>query len=386
MKIHEYQAKNLFRKNNICVPEGAVSNSLEDALCTIEKIKYPCVIKAQVHSGARGKAGGIKLVKNENEARIFVKKIMGTQLITTQNAPSGQPVNHILFEQPCLIKKELYLGILIDREYEKICIIASAEGGMEIEELATNTPEKIVKQWIDPSIDIKEYNIRNLHKQLRLSEKLYKNFSICVRELYNLFIANDVSLMEINPLAISKDDGVVALDAKIDFDDNALYRLSNIVPLMDKKQENDREVLAKENNLNYIALDGNIGCLVNGAGLAMSTMDIIKYVGGEPANFLDVGGGATEDNVKNALKLILDDSKVETVLINVFGGIARCDVIAQGIVEAAKEIKIDRPLIVRLEGTKVEEGKKILEKSTLKIISASNLLDAAEKAVKSIKK
>lgn len=385
MKIHEYQAKNILKKHNIHIPKGLVSNSLTDGLNAAEKIGYPCVIKAQVHSGGRGKAGGIKLVKNKGEAETFIKNILHTKLITIQSGAAGQPINHILLEEPCSIIKELYLGVVIDREYDKVCIIASLEGGMEIEEIAVNSPEKIIKQWIDTSIGIKDYHIRNLHEQLMLSSKLFKEFSVCVKGLYNIFIQNDVSLIEINPLAMNSEDQFIALDAKMVFDDNALHRLPHITSLMDKLQENHREVLAKENNLNYITLDGNIGCLVNGAGLAMSTMDIIKYAGGEPANFLDVGGGATKDNVKEALKIILDDKKVRAILINVFGGIARCDVIALGIVEAAKDITINIPIIVRLEGTKVEAGRAILKESSLSIISASDLLDAAEKAVRSIK-
>lgn len=384
MKIHEYQAKEILRQHNINVPKGMVSNSLEDSIQAAEKIGYPCVIKAQVHAGGRGKAGGIKLVKNKQEAEVFVKSILNTQLVTIQSGPSGQPINHVLVEAPCSIEKELYLGMVVDREYNKVCIIASLEGGMEIEEIAVTAPEKIIKQWVDVSIGIRDYHIRNLYEGLALPNNSYKEFVICVKGLYNIFVNNDVSLIEINPLAINSENAFVALDAKIVFDDNALYRLPHIMNLMDKMQENHREVLAKEHNLNYIALDGNIGCLVNGAGLAMSTMDIIKYAGGEPANFLDVGGGATKENVKEALKIILDDKNVKALLINVLGGIARCDVIAQGIVDAANEITINVPMVVRLEGTKVDEGRAILKESSLDIISASDLLDAAKKAVQSI--
>jgi succinyl-CoA synthetase beta subunit len=384
MKIHEYQAKEILNKHNINTPKGIVASSIEDSLNAAEKIGYPCVIKAQVHAGGRGKAGGIKLVKNRTEAETFVKGILNTQLVTIQSGPSGQPINHVLVETPCSIERELYLGMVVDREYNKVCIIASLEGGMEIEEIAVTAPEKIIKQWVDVSIGIRDYHIRNLYEGLGLSSNLYKEFVICVKGLYNIFVNNDVSLIEINPLAINTDNLFIALDAKLVFDDNALYRLPHIMSLMDKMQENHREVLAQEYNLNYIALDGNIGCLVNGAGLAMSTMDIIKYAGGEPANFLDVGGGATKENVKEALKIILDDKNVKALLINVLGGIARCDVIAQGIVDAANEITIDVPMVVRLEGTKVDEGRAILKESSLDIISASDLLDAAKKAVQSI--
>jgi len=384
MKIHEYQAKEILSQHNINTPQGFVSNSVEDSLNAAKKIGYPCVIKAQVHAGGRGKAGGIKLVKNETEAKSFVESILHTKLVTIQSGPAGQPINNVLVEAPCAIEKELYLGMVVDREYNQVCIIASLEGGMEIEEIAVTAPEKIIKQWVDVSIGIRDYHIRNLYEGLALPSNMYKEFVTCVKGLYNIFVSNDVSLIEINPLAINSDNSFVALDAKIVFDDNALYRLPHIVSLMDKMQENHREVLAQEYNLNYIALDGNIGCLVNGAGLAMSTMDIIKYAGGEPANFLDVGGGATKENVKEALKIILDDKNVKALLINVLGGIARCDVIAQGIVDAANEVTINVPIVVRLEGTKVDEGRTILKESSLDIISASDLLDAAKKAVQSI--
>jgi len=384
MKIHEYQAKSILSKNNINTPKSIVASSVNECLSAAAEIGYPCVIKAQVHAGGRGKAGGIKLVKSREEAEIFSKSILNTNLVTVQSGPAGQPINHILIEAPCSIEKELYLGMVVDREYNKVCIIASLEGGMEIEEIAVSAPEKIIKQWVDVSIGIRDYHMRNLYDGLSLPGNLYKEFVQCVKGLYNIFVNNDVSLIEINPLAISSGNQFIALDAKIVFDDNALYRLPHIVSLMDKMQENHREILAKEHNLNYIALDGNIGCLVNGAGLAMSTMDIIKYAGGEPANFLDVGGGATKENVKEALKIILDDKNVKALLINVLGGIARCDVIAQGIVDAAKEITINVPMVVRLEGTKVNEGRAILQESSLDIISASDLLDAAKKAVKSI--
>jgi len=383
MKIHEYQAKKILSQNNIQVPKGYISNSLEGALNVAQTLGYPCVIKAQVHAGGRGKAGGIKLVKDKNEASIFIKSILNKNLVTIQSGPSGQPVNTILIETPCSIKKELYLGMVIDREYDKICIIASSEGGMEIEEIAVKDPDKIIKQWVDLSTGVCSYHIRNLHTRLNLPETMYKSFSQCINGLYNIFVNNDVSLVEINPLCINKQEEIVALDGKIVFDSNALYRLPHIVSLMDKEQENQREVKARESNLNYIALDGNIGCLVNGAGLAMSTMDIIKYSGGEPANFLDVGGSATKDNVRDALNIILGDKNVKAILINVFGGIARCDVIASGIVEAAKDINV--PIVARLEGTKVLEGRDILNNSKIKITFAADLLDAARKSVESIK-
>jgi succinyl-CoA synthetase beta subunit len=313
-----------------------------------------------------------------------VKGILNTSLKTYQN-PDGQPVNKLLMEEACEIKKELYLGIVTDRSCNKICIIASLEGGMNIEEIAEKYPEKILKQWIDASIGIKEFHIRNLQYLLKLDEALYSSFRTCVYGLYNIYMDYDVSLLEINPLAITGNNEVMPLDAKIVFDDNAIYRIKDAESLADNTQEDSKEVLAKSFNLNYITLDGNIGCLVNGAGLAMSTMDIIKHVGGEPANFLDVGGSATESTVEEAFKIILSDKNIKCLLINVFGGIARCDIIAIGIVNAATKINTNIPIVVRLEGTKSEEGREILNKSTLNIVSASSLLDAAKKAFESIK-
>lgn len=385
MKIHEYQAKNLIKQYKIQTPFGENATSLNDALNITKKIGYPCLMKAQVHAGGRGKAGGIKMAKNQNDVEEFFKKTLGKNLVTKQSDMQGQPINSILLEQPSTIIKELYFGIVIDREYNKICMIVSSEGGMDIEAIAENTPEKIIKQWVNIFIGIQDYHIHNMYNMLHVKELNYKYFHSCVKNFYKMFVSYDISLLEINPLAIvENDNNLFALDAKIVFDDNALYRMPSISQLADEKQENERETLANKSNLNYIALDGSIGCLVNGAGLAMSTMDVIKYVGGSPANFLDVGGSATKDNVKDAFKIILSDNKVKSVLINIFGGIARCDIIAAGIVDAAKEINLDIPLIVRLEGTKSQEGKAILSNSNLNITAAYDLLDAAHKAVSSI--
>jgi succinyl-CoA synthetase beta subunit len=384
MKIHEYQAKSILKKNGIKVPRGYVVDSVQSSIEAAETLGFPCLVKAQVHAGGRGKSGGIKLVHNEQETVSFVQGILNTSLKTYQN-PDGQPVNKLLMEEACDIKKELYLGIVTDRSCNKICIIASLEGGMNIEEIAEKHPEKILKQWVDASIGIKEFHVRNLQYLLKLDETLYSSFRTCVYGLYKIYMDYDVSLLEINPLAITGNNEVLPLDAKIVFDDNAIYRIKDVESLIDNTQEDSKEVLAKSFNLNYITLDGNIGCLVNGAGLAMSTMDIIKHVGGEPANFLDVGGSATESTVEEAFKIILSDKNIKCLLINVFGGIARCDIIAIGIVNAATKINTNIPIVVRLEGTKSEEGREILNNSTLNIVSASSLLDAAKKAFESIK-
>lgn len=350
MKIHEYQAKSILKQNNINIPQGYIVEALDQVEPVIEKIGLPCVIKAQVHSGGRGKAGGVKLVKSKSEGVEFVKSILNKNLVTYQN-PTGQPVNKVLIEQTCNIKQELYLGMLIDREFNKICVITSSQGGTEIEVLAEKSPESIIKQWIDISIGIQDFHVRNMQYLLKLNESVYKSLYDCVTKAYKVFVDNDLSLMEINPLIVTDNNEIMPLDAKMVFDENALYRVQNVDLLADTSQEDSREVLAKSFNLNYITLEGNIGCLVNGAGLAMSTMDIIKHVGGSPANFLDVGGSATEKTVKEALIIILNDKNIKCVLINVFGGIAKCDVIAKGIVNAAKDINIQIPIVVRLEGT-----------------------------------
>jgi len=384
MKIHEYQAKEILKEENIRIPKGYICFSLNECINISKKIKYPCVAKAQVHAGGRGKGGGIKFANNKIELENFVEKYIGINLITPQTSLEGQPIKAILIEEACHISKELYLGFIIDREINKTCLIISSEGGMEIEEVAQTHPEKIIKKWISSNTGVMPFQVREILKLLNLNMSFFKEMYTCINGLYKIFVKYEASLVEINPLVISNDK-IIALDAKMGFDENALFRLPDLVKLNDKSQENIREISAKKHNLSYIALDGNIGCLVNGAGLAMATMDIIKHVGGAPANFLDVGGSATEDNVKEALKIILQDANVKAILINVFGGIAKCDVIANGVIKAAKDIKINIPIIVRLEGTNVEEGKKILANSNIAIIAADNLLDAANKSIESIK-
>jgi len=384
MKIHEYQAKEILKEENIRIPKGYICFSLNECINISNKIKYPCVAKAQVHAGGRGKGGGIKFANNKTELENFVDKSIGINLITPQTSSEGQPIKAILVEESCHISKELYLSFIIDREVNKTCLIISSEGGMEIEEVAQKYPEKIIKKWISSNTGIMPFQVREILNLLQLNISFFKEMYTCINGLYNIFVKYEASLVEINPLIISNEK-IIALDAKMSFDENALFRLPNLIKLNDISQENPREISAKKHNLSYIALDGNIGCLVNGAGLAMATMDIIKHVGGAPANFLDVGGSATEDNVKEALKIILQDPNVEAILINVFGGIAKCDVIANGVIKAAKDIKIDIPIIVRLEGTNVEEGKRILAESDIAIIAADTLLDAAKKSIESIK-
>lgn len=385
MKIHEYQAKDILRKYGVKTLKSKVCSSIKEAEDAAEELQYPCVIKAQIHAGGRGKGGGVKLAKNKNETKMYAQAILGMQLVTPQTGPAGQPVNLVLVEQGCNIEKELYVGALLDRDKSEICIMASTEGGMDIEEVATKTPEKILKQWVDPAVGFMPYQARNLAYGLGFSNEISKKITHFLLALYQAYLETDASLIEINPLVITKDQDLIALDAKINFDENALFRQKLIVQLHDASQEDARETIAQELGLSYVALDGNIGCMVNGAGLAMATMDIIKHVGGEPANFLDVGGGATQEKVTAALKIILQDDLVKAVFINVFGGIAKCDVIATGVLAAAKELGLHLPLIVRLEGTNVEKGLAILQNSGLAIIPATDLLDGATKAVRAAK-
>ncbi len=381
MKIHEYQAKEVLRQYGIKTLESRVCTTLDQVSSACNELGYPCVIKAQIHAGGRGKGGGVKLAKNKKEALLHGTAILGMQLVTPQTGPEGQPVNSVLVEQGCQIAKELYVGVLIDRDKNSVCLMASTEGGMDIEEVAVNHPEKILKVWVDPVAGLMPYQARQLAYGLNLSDDLSKKIVRFLLPLYSAFIDTDASLIEINPLVVTASNEVVALDAKIAFDDNALFRQSKIMAFQDPTQDDPREAMAQHHGLSYIALGGNIGCMVNGAGLAMATMDIIKHVGGEPANFLDVGGGATQEKVTEALKIILQDCSVKAVLINVFGGIAKCDVIATGVVAAVKELGLHVPLIVRLEGTNASKGKEILRQSGLSIIPADDLLDGAKKAV-----
>jgi succinyl-CoA synthetase beta subunit len=381
MKIHEYQAKELFKKFNVPVPDGAMAESKEDAFALAEKLGYPCVIKAQVHAGGRGKAGGVKLAKNSDEARTYANQIVGMNLVSKQTGPEGKLVGKVLVEQGLKIAQELYLAIIVDRGKEMPVIIASTEGGMEIEEVAAKSPELIFKVHIHPITGLSGYHIRKLVYNLALNKAQAKNFTTLIRNLYELFIRKDASLVEINPLIITDTDDVIALDGKINFDDNALSKNPDIVELRDFNEEEPLEVEASKFDLNYIKLDGNIGCMVNGAGLAMATMDIIKFYGGEPANFLDVGGGTSEERVKEAFKILLADKNVKAVFVNIFGGIVRTDLVANGIVNAVKSMEVKVPIVIRLVGTNEEEGRRVLQESKMSFVAENNLPDAAKKVV-----
>ncbi len=381
MKIHEYQAKELFRNAGIPVPKGDVAASPEEALEIAKTIDGPpWVVKAQIHAGGRGKGGGVKVVKSIEEVKKAAEDILSKPLITHQTGPNGQKVRNLLVEEGLDIEREFYLGIVIDRKIESPAMIFSQAGGMEIEEVSAKSPELLFLENIDITNGFLPYQARNFFFGVEpmLDKNLLREFSSIMSKLYNLFISNDCSLVEINPLVVTSSGRVVALDAKINFDDNALFRQKNIATLHDPYEMDELEAEASKYSLNYIRLDGNIGAMVNGAGLAMATMDVIKLAGAEPANFLDVGGGATEEMVKNGLKIILADNRVKAVLINIFGGIMRCDVLARGVVNAAKEVEIKVPLIVRLEGTNVQEGRAILKNSDLDFSVARDIEDAAE--------
>ncbi|MCP4115668.1 MAG: ADP-forming succinate--CoA ligase subunit beta [Desulfobacteraceae bacterium] len=385
MKIHEYQAKELFRTFGVPVPDGGVAFSVEEAVDLAKGLgAYPVVVKAQIHAGGRGKGGGVKLAASEAEAREYADEILDMTLVTHQTGPEGRLVKKLLVEAGQEIAKELYLSILVDRATAGIVIMASREGGMDIEEVAAETPEKIIKVRVDPLTGIQGYHLREVGYGLELPTAALRGFSTLLKNLYTLFIKNDCSLLEINPLILTKDDRVMALDAKVDIDSNSLYRHRSLLDYRDLDEEDPLEVEASKFNLNYINLDGNVGNIVNGAGLAMATMDIIKNAGAEPANFMDVGGGATAEQVENALRIILMDEKVKAVLINIFGGILRCDVFAQGVVAAAQKTGISIPVVVRMEGTNVEKGKEILAASGLNLINALDLKDAAEKIAAAI--
>jgi len=382
MKIHEYQAKEVFRRYGVAVPRGFLAKTADEAEDAAHKLGTPVVVvKAQIHAGGRGKGGGVKLAKSPSEAREIASHMLGMMLKTHQTGPLGQKVRKVYVEEGLPIAKELYLGATLDRATSRVTLISSSEGGVEIEETAVKHPEKILRQTVDPAVGVLDFQGRALAFGLGLSGGTVSKFLDFCRTLYRAYVETDASLAEVNPLVLLKDGSVVALDAKMSFDDNALYRHPDIVEFRDVDEEDPIEAKAKEYDLSYIALDGNIGCMVNGAGLAMATMDTIKLVGGSPANFLDVGGGASQEKVTAAFKLILADEKVRAILINIFGGIMRCDVIAAGVVAAAKEVRLNVPLVVRLEGTNVEQGKQILKSSGLPIISADNLRQAAEKAV-----
>ena len=386
MNIHEHQAKEIFRAFGIPVLNGAVIFDTKDIESKIKKLKSNnFMVKAQIHAGGRGKAGGIKMVKNLQELKKEAEKMLGKVLITHQTEKSGRKIKRLYIEETCDIAKEFYLSCLVDRKSSKIAFISSGEGGMDIEQVANNNPEKIITVKIDISKSIDKKDLKKIIQPFALSAKLEKQAFDLIRSIYKILIEKDASLIEINPLILTKDENLLCLDAKINFDDNALYRHPDILSLKDLNEEDSTEIEASKHGLSYVKLNGKIGCMVNGAGLAMATMDIIKLYGSEPANFLDVGGGASKEKVSAAFKIILKDKNVKGILINIFGGIMKCDIIAQGVIEATKETNLSVPLVVRLAGTNVEIGKEILKKSNLKIISANNLADAAAKIIEATK-
>ena len=386
MNIHEYQAKAVLREFGVPVPRGVPAFTVDEALKGAQQLGGPVwVVKAQIHAGGRGKAGGVKVVKSLNEVKNEATRILGSTLVTHQTGPQGKKVNRLYVEEGSTIDREFYLSALIDRESSRVAFVVSTEGGMDIEEVAKNHPEKILAFSVDPATGIMPHHGRRVAQALKLAGDLAKQVEALLPKLYAAFGAKDMSLLEINPLVITKDGKLICLDAKIGFDDNALYRHPDIVALRDLTEEDEKEVEASKYDLNYISLDGSIGCMVNGAGLAMATMDIIKLYGMMPANFLDVGGGATKEKVAAAFKIITSDPNVKGILINIFGGIMKCDVIAEGVVAAVKEVGLKVPLVVRLEGTNVELGKKIIAASKLNVTSADDLDDAAQKIVKAVK-
>ena len=385
MNIHEYQAKAILKNYNVPIPKGEILLSAENILETAQKVSRDIwVVKAQIHAGGRGKGGGVKIAKSLAEVENFFNEIMGMQLVTHQTGPRGKKVSRVYIEEGSDIADEMYLSLLVDRQTSKVSFIVSTEGGVNIEEVAEETPEKITTVSIDPDVGVSEANVNTLSSALNLADDLKDQAKNLFKNLYLAFVESDMSLLEINPLVRTKENHLICLDAKVNFDDNALFRHLEYKDLIDPTEEDAAELKASDYGLNYIKLDGNIGCLVNGAGLAMATMDIIKLYGAEPSNFLDVGGAATQDLVTEAFKIILSDNNVEGILVNIFGGIMRCDVVAEGIISAANEVNISVPLVVRLEGTNVELGKKIIEESDLSIISASDLDDAAKKITEAI--
>ncbi len=382
MKIHEYQAKEILREFGIATPRGIACFSVDQTVTAASKLGGSVwAVKAQIHAGGRGKGGGVKVARSLDEVGQLAGKILGMTLVTHQTGTQGQIVRRLLIEQGADIKKELYIGLVVDRRNQRVCLMASSEGGMDIEQVAAATPEKIHKILIDPMTGLTDQDADDIACKIGITEAAMTETRALLQNLHQAFDSTDASLIEINPLILTADDHVLALDAKMNFDDNALFRHPEITALRDLDEEDPAEIEASRHDLSYISLDGNIGCLVNGAGLAMATMDIIKLYGGSPANFLDVGGGATAEKVTEAFKLMLYNPKLQAILVNIFGGIMKCDVIAEGVVTAAREVKLTVPLVVRLEGTNVDLGKKILAESGLPIISASNMADAAEKAV-----
>jgi succinyl-CoA synthetase beta subunit len=385
MNIHEYQAKEILRKFGVAVPDGHVTYNSASARDWAKRLgEGPWVLKAQIHAGGRGKGGGVKFARTPDEVRNIAREMIGMTLVTHQTGPEGRLVKRVLVEKGCNIARELYISLLVDRATSKVTLMASTEGGMDIEEVAARTPEKILKEPIDPLIGLASFQCRKIAFKLGLEGKQVNQAVTMLSGLYAAFINSDCSLLEVNPLVVTVEGELLALDAKFNFDDNALFRHRLIRDMRDYDEEDHNEIEASQYDLSYIALDGNIGCLVNGAGLAMATMDIIKHCGGDPANFLDVGGGATIERVTEAFKIILSDAKVKGILVNIFGGIMKCDVIATGVIEAAKQVGIKVPLVVRLEGTNVEKGKKLLAESGLNIVAADGMADAAEKIVKAV--
>ncbi|HTY56204.1 MAG TPA: ADP-forming succinate--CoA ligase subunit beta [Candidatus Binataceae bacterium] len=386
MNIHEFQAKQILARFGAPVPKGQAANTPEEAAQAFTALGQPtAVVKAQIHAGGRGKAGGVKLVRSADETREFAAKLLGKPLVTHQTGPQGRVVRRVYVEQASQVARELYLALVVDRKAESVAIIASTEGGMDIEEVAAKTPERIVTEPIDPVAGLAGFQARKIAFALGLKGKQVNQFTALLSALYRAFLETDASLLEINPLVVTADEHVLCLDAKMSFDDNGLFRQPQIRELRDANEEDANETEAARYDLSYVHLDGNIGCMVNGAGLAMATMDIVKYYGAEPANFLDVGGGANTEKVAAAFRILLSDSRVKGVLINIFGGIMQCDVLAQGVVEAARQVKLSVPLVVRMEGTNVDRGRQILKDSGLAVIAASDMADGARRIVEAIK-
>jgi succinyl-CoA synthetase beta subunit len=381
MNIHEHQGKELLARYGVAVPEGHACFDVPAAVAAAEALGFPCVVKAQIHAGGRGKAGGVKVVADAAAARAAAEGLLGSTLVTHQTGPHGRVVHRLLVEQGCRIARELYLGMVVDRGVGRATVMASTEGGMEIEEVAARTPEKILREIVDPAVGLGAFQARRLGYGLGLDKQQVGKLATLLAALARCFEESDCSLVEINPLVVTEEGDLIALDAKVGFDDNGLFRHPDLRALRDPTEEDPREVEAGKYDLSYIALEGDIGCMVNGAGLAMATMDSVKAAGGEPANFLDVGGGANTEKVKAAFKIILDDPAVRAIFINIFGGILRCDVLAEGVVQAAREVGLSVPLVVRMEGTNVEQGKQILADSGIDVITASDMREGAEKAV-----
>ncbi|MEH7254655.1 MULTISPECIES: ADP-forming succinate--CoA ligase subunit beta [Bacillaceae] len=386
MNIHEYQGKEILKRYGVAVPNGKVAFTVEEAVEAAKELgTQVCVVKAQIHAGGRGKAGGVKVAKNLEEVRTYASEILGKTLITHQTGPEGKEVKRLLIEEGCDIKKEYYIGLVLDRATSRVVLMASEEGGTEIEEVAEKTPEKIFKEEIDPVVGLMPYQARRVAFNINIPKELVNQAVKFMMSLYSAYIEKDCSIAEINPLVVTGDGKVIALDAKLNFDSNALYRQKDVLAYRDLEEEDPKEIEASKYDLSYISLDGNIGCMVNGAGLAMATMDIVKHYGGDPANFLDVGGGATAEKVTEAFKIILSDPNVKGIFVNIFGGIMKCDVIAEGVVAAAKQVQLSVPLVVRLEGTNVDLGKKILAESGLAITPAESMADGAQKIVSLVK-